>query len=105
MASTESTLICVTDVNDQNPRFIKPASNTTVQVPEDAEIGSTVIAVQAVGKEQDLSGQIRYRFKPLANGHYQTFAINNQTGAISLAKPLDRETLTLYELQVEAYLG
>lgn len=102
-SSREKFVICVTDiVNDYIPVFVKPPLNKTILIPEDAKLGSTVLEVLAM-HHKDYNSEIRYRFKLLGNGHYRTFAINDKTGVITLAKSLDREAQSSYEIQVEAF--
>ena len=42
--------ICIQDFNDNAPLFVSPTKNFTVRVPENASLGSEMIAVQAIGK-------------------------------------------------------
>ncbi|XP_046405905.1 cadherin-23 [Ischnura elegans] len=95
--------ICVTDFNDNPPKFISPVQNFTVRVPENATVGSTVIQVQALDKDIGLNGEVRYRLKQDPMGHWKTFRIDDVTGVITLKHPLDRERQKMYEVRVEAY--
>ncbi|XP_071565121.1 cadherin-23 [Temnothorax nylanderi] len=95
--------ICVTDYNDNPPLFVSPQHNTTIRVPENITIGSTIIQIEARDADTGLNGDVHYRLKQDLAGHWKTFRIDEKTGMISLKLPLDRETQKLYEIRVEAY--
>ncbi|XP_076057455.1 cadherin 88C isoform X2 [Oratosquilla oratoria] len=95
--------ICVTDFNDHAPRFVSPSVNLTIRVPENATVGSMVIQVKAIDDDIGINGAVRYRIKKDAAGNWNSFAIDQVTGTVTLTKPLDRERQKLYEIRVEAY--
>ncbi|OQR73271.1 cadherin-23-like, partial [Tropilaelaps mercedesae] len=94
--------ICVQDVNDHAPLFIKPPQNYTIRIPENATIGTVVVEVLADDEDHGSNAQVRYRLKNLQNNHWKSFAIDELTGVMTLRAPLDRETQKVYELRVEA---
>ncbi|KPM07825.1 cadherin-23-like protein [Sarcoptes scabiei] len=102
-SSTSLIKICITDVNDHNPIFVKPPSNMTIRIPENATIGTKVVDVLALDSDHGQNAEVRYRLRELPNGHWRSFQIDPVLGAITLAKELDRETLRLHELRVQAY--
>lgn len=51
--------ICIQDFNDNAPKFITPPKNFTVRVPENASLGSDIIAVQAIDTDIGSNGAIR----------------------------------------------
>ncbi|XP_045137140.1 cadherin-23-like [Portunus trituberculatus] len=95
--------ICVLDFNDHAPEFVSPSENVTIKVPENATVGSLVIQVRATDQDIGINGAVRYRILKDGLGNWQTFTIDQTTGAILLQKPLDRERQKLYEIRVEAY--
>ncbi|XP_064108915.1 cadherin-23-like isoform X3 [Macrobrachium nipponense] len=95
--------ICVSDFNDHAPIFVSPSANLTIRVPENATVGSLVIQVRATDEDIGINGAVRYRILKDALGNWQTFNIDEITGAILLQKPLDRERQKIYEIRVEAY--
>lgn len=101
--STAKFQVCVTDVNDNSPVFVKPPQNYTIRVLENATIGSTVVEVKAKDADVGLNGEVRYRLKKLANGHWMSFNIHEVSGIITVREPLDREKQKVYEVRVEAY--
>nr|XP_027198229.1 cadherin-23-like [Dermatophagoides pteronyssinus] len=102
-SSTSPVKICVTDVNDHNPIFVKPPSNMTIRIPENATIGTRVVDVLALDSDHGLNAEVRYRLRELANGQWRSFQIDPITGVITLSKELDRETTRVHELRVQAY--
>ncbi|KAK0092521.1 hypothetical protein PV326_001229 [Microctonus aethiopoides] len=95
--------ICVTDYNDNPPVFLNPQHNTTIRVPENVTVGSSIIQVEAKDADTGLNGEVHYRLKQDLAGHWRTFHIDDKTGVITLKQPLDRETQKMYEIRVEAY--
>ncbi|KAK3865196.1 hypothetical protein Pcinc_029183 [Petrolisthes cinctipes] len=95
--------ICVSDFNDHAPEFVSPSVNLTIRVPENATVGSLVIQVRATDEDIGINGAVRYRILKDNLGNYQTFTIDQVTGAILLQKALDRERQKIYEIRVEAY--
>ncbi|GLH04217.1 Cadherin-87A [Gryllus bimaculatus] len=95
--------ICVTDFNDNAPRFVNPTHNITIRVPENATIGSTIIEVKAEDDDIGPNAAIRYRLKPDSTNGWKTFSINDKTGVVVLKEPLDRERQKIYQVRVEAY--
>ncbi|XP_035709581.1 cadherin-23-like isoform X3 [Folsomia candida] len=101
--ATKEFNLCVLDYNDNKPRFINPAQNFTIKVPENATVGSSIIQVRAVDSDIGDNGIVRYRFRQEFSRHSETFHINPTTGVLTLAKLLDRERQKVYYLRIEAY--
>ncbi|XP_066592660.1 fat-like cadherin-related tumor suppressor homolog isoform X2 [Prorops nasuta] len=89
--------ILVSDLNDNPPKFTLPVYTATL--PEDAELGTLVTKVHATDDDIGINRKIRYDFIDSANGH---FLIASDSGIITLAKPLDRETKAMYNVTVQA---
>ncbi|XP_043094019.1 protocadherin Fat 1-like [Puntigrus tetrazona] len=93
---TASVLVEVLDINDNSPVFgTHPA---TVQVPEDHAVGDDVTSVTATDADSGFNGEVRYTLL----GGAGRFSVDQETGAISLAAPLDRETQDEYSLVITA---
>ena len=85
----------VADVNDNPPYF--PHPNYTVEVAEDADIGTKVGELTAL--DSDTDSQLTY---DIVNGNVGgVFVIEAQTGLLKVAEPLDYETKKSYDLIVE----
>uniref|UniRef100_A0A8D8Q5N3 Cadherin-23 n=1 Tax=Cacopsylla melanoneura TaxID=428564 RepID=A0A8D8Q5N3_9HEMI len=95
--------VCVTDYNDNAPRFVSPSHNVTIRVPENATVGSAVITVEATDDDIGQNAQVQYRLKQDLIGDFQTFSIDPNSGLITLRQPLNREKQKLFQIRVEAY--
>ncbi|KAK3510551.1 hypothetical protein QTP70_010009 [Hemibagrus guttatus] len=86
----------VLDINDNNPEFA--FSSITVEILEDAAIRDNVTRVEATDADSGLNAEIRYSLE----GSAGMFSINPETGLITVAAALDRETQDKYNLIVVA---
>lgn len=86
----------IVDVNDNAPLFDQP--RYVVHVPENAEQDSAIFTARAVDLDLDASGSVQYSL--LTSGHM--FRIDQSSGEVTVAGPLDRETSPRYDLRIEA---
>ncbi|XP_011297771.1 fat-like cadherin-related tumor suppressor homolog isoform X1 [Fopius arisanus] len=89
--------IIVSDLNDNAPRFTMSSYSTAL--PEDVKVGTLVTKVHATDDDIGINRKVRYEFVDSADGH---FIITSDSGIVTLAKPLDRETKEMYNLTVKA---
>lgn len=94
-----SVKIVIEDANDNPPRW--PQDPITVRVSERAAIGSTIYSLVASDLDSGLNGELRYTLVAEfpSTG---SFAVDSLTGALTLAKPLDREKRAEYTLILRA---
>uniref|UniRef100_A0A8C6SHA9 Dachsous cadherin-related 1a n=1 Tax=Neogobius melanostomus TaxID=47308 RepID=A0A8C6SHA9_9GOBI len=97
LSSTVSVEITVLDINDHRPQFESPSY--TSDISEDVPIGSLVVDVKAIDLDQGANGQIVYF---LSQGSKSMFIIDQSTGRIITAAPLDREKVASYTFDVVA---
>ncbi|XP_072754595.1 protein dachsous isoform X1 [Anoplolepis gracilipes] len=94
-----SVKIVIEDANDNAPRW--PQDPITIRVSERAAIGSTIYNLTASDLDSGLNGDLRYglvhEFPPKG-----CFAVDSLTGALTLAKQLDREERADYTLILKA---
>lgn len=90
--------VCVTDFNDHAPKFVRPEQNTTIKIAENATVGTFITKVVAFDEDAGLNSEIRYSLRNDPLGHWNTFHMNELTGVVVLAQPLDREKQKLYEV-------
>ncbi|XP_052462720.1 protocadherin Fat 1-like isoform X1 [Carassius gibelio] len=91
-----SVLVEVLDINDNSPEFeIHPA---TVPIPEDHKVGDDVTSVTATDADSEFNSEVRYTLM----GGVGRFSIDQESGVITLAAPLDRETQDEYRLVITA---
>ena len=95
---TAKVVVHVTDANDNAPVFDK--ATHSVEIPELTEIGTTLTTVTA--RDPDTSG---VRYSIIGGRNANLFAINENTGAITLKGFLDFETAESHRLVVQATDG
>ena len=92
--------IVIADVNDNPPTFKHTLYRA--EVPEDQDVNSKVIEVKA----DDLDDDSTITTYQIVSGNVgNAFTIEEQTGYIRVAKPLDYETIKEYNLMVGAWDG
>lgn len=94
-SETSFTVTVVAGPNTKPPVFTTPIYE--VQVNESAKINSTVVVVQAEDPEAD---PVKYSI--MSGNDLRQFAINSESGVVSIIRKLDRETLTKYQLMIRA---
>jgi hypothetical protein len=97
---TQSLLLLVEDVNDNEPIF-KPFQSA-LEVPENSKPG-VLTAVEATDRDEGAYGQVVYYLEEL-DGDNDVFTIQTMhgKGVIRLAGDLDYEQKSLYQLKVLA---
>ena len=86
-------------VNDQVPEFSQNVY-TAEAVPENATVSFVIIQVTAVDNDRFSQSDVRYSI--IEGNDDGIFSISEQNGTITLARTLDFETTSMYELIVEA---
>ncbi|XP_066515899.1 protocadherin Fat 1a isoform X2 [Hoplias malabaricus] len=86
----------VTDANDNSPQFLQ--ESYSVEISENTAIGTEIIQVEAKDKDLGDNGVIRYSI--LADT--DQFAIDEETGVVTVKKPLDREVQPSFVLRIAA---
>uniref|UniRef100_A0A2K6SJR2 FAT atypical cadherin 4 n=1 Tax=Saimiri boliviensis boliviensis TaxID=39432 RepID=A0A2K6SJR2_SAIBB len=98
LSSSAEVVVMVLDINDNNPIFAQALYK--VEINENTLTGTDIIQVFAADGDEGTNGQVRYG---IVNGNTnQEFRIDSVTGAITVAKPLDREKTPTYLLTVQA---
>lgn len=91
-------IISIQDGNDP-PEFIERKYET--KIPEDAVIGTKLIATKAVDKDVRIQNN-QFSYSIIGGNINQSFKIDPQTGFIETARNLDRETISDYSLAIGA---
>lgn len=98
--------ICVQDVNNHSPLFVRPPLNHTIRIMENATIGTFVTQVEATDSDHGLNGELQYSLKPTNiqnnNNDWQSFKIDRMKGIITTAKQFNRQVKKYYTLRVQA---
>ncbi|XP_042349125.1 protocadherin-12 isoform X2 [Plectropomus leopardus] len=98
-----STLVRVNiqDSNDNSPTF--EDSTPTVELSEDTACGTTIITLRASDPDQGANGEVEYLLSKHMRPEVQRlFAVDPQSGAVSLRAPLDYEAQPSYEVIIQA---
>nr|CAG4640600.1 EOG090X0007 [Eulimnadia texana] len=90
--------LVVTGENRNVPVFT--ALSYQVIVPESEPLGSAVVTVTATDNDNGPNGVVRYAI--VSGNDQQNFAIDPTTGAVTVAKPLDYDTLQKFTLNITA---
>ena len=97
LSSTATVLLRVLDANDNSPEFYP--QQYLVSVPEDTEVGASVVKVTATDEDEAQNAQINYSIKSGAEG---AFEIEEDTGVIRLRTSLSSARKAQYKLKVAA---
>lgn len=97
---TQSLLILVEDVNDNEPVFKQYQS--TVTIPENSPPGN-VLTVEATDRDEGTYGQVVYRLQEAEEDEH-AFSVStvDGKGVVKLIKELDYEKKSLYQLKILA---
>ncbi|KAG7471220.1 hypothetical protein MATL_G00122070 [Megalops atlanticus] len=95
LSSTTTVEVTVLDVNDNSPRF--ESGSYTVEIPEDAAVGSLVLEVTASDEDEGSNSQVLYFLSSESRG---MFSVDAGTGRITTAAALDREKRATYSFLV-----
>ncbi|XP_017341199.1 protocadherin alpha-8 isoform X11 [Ictalurus punctatus] len=100
-SGTLSLNVNVIDVNDNNPICGKTLYKA--QIPEDSPFGTSVLTVFAKDADDGLNGEIVYSFVNQDNERIiDSFAINSDSGEITVKGQLDHEQNSAVEIRVQA---
>ncbi|KAM4019118.1 protocadherin-11 X-linked isoform 1-T1 [Anomaloglossus baeobatrachus] len=103
-SSTAILQVTVTDVNDNRPVF--KDKDIEVNIPEDAAVGTSVTQLHATDADLGSNAKIHFYFgNQISNIAKRHFAIDNNTGLITVKEPLDREESHYHKLTVLASDG
>ncbi|XP_040855688.1 protocadherin gamma-A8-like [Ochotona curzoniae] len=102
-SSTAHIRVTVLDTNDNAPVFAQPTYR--VKVPENVPQGTQLLAVRASDPDEGANGKVVYKFWKINAQHSPFFVLNETTGEISIAKSLDYEECSFYEMEIQAEDG
>ncbi|XP_024946017.1 cadherin-23 isoform X2 [Cephus cinctus] len=98
-SSLAEVFVQVLDENDNNPYFTTDTSNVTAM--ENSKIGTEIAVIEAKDPDSGDYGKITYLLDRMSS--QGKFAINPETGALTVADNLDWETRSSYVLVIEAW--
>ncbi|XP_071267144.1 protocadherin alpha-C2-like [Salvelinus alpinus] len=99
-SGTANIVVRVLDTNDNAPRFDR--SVYTVNVTENSAIGTLVMKLNATDLDEGPNADITYSFTLYTSEKTQyVFALNPNTGEITVKGTIDYEDMKFYEMHVE----
>jgi protocadherin Fat 1/2/3 len=98
LSTLASLNISITDFNDNAPVFSQ--NSYQARIREDAEIGDKILQVRANDFDAGENGRVRYLIE--RGDRMNQFAIEEESGYISVANGLDRESTSSYVLEIVA---
>ncbi|XP_055286228.1 protocadherin beta-15 [Moschus berezovskii] len=102
-SGTTQIRILVLDINDNAPEFAQ--AHYQVQVPENSPVGALVVKVSARDLDTGTNGEVSYSFFYSSQEMSPTFELNSLSGEVRLIKKLDFETVSSYDLDIDAFDG
>ncbi|XP_075756154.1 protocadherin alpha-5 isoform X8 [Pelodiscus sinensis] len=101
LTGTAQLVISVLDANDNAPVFNQPVYE--VRLLENAANGTLVIKLNATDLDEGINQDISYSFRnPLSPHVRNMFSVDPDTGEVRLTGELDFETVSFYEIQIDA---
>ncbi|KAK6628109.1 hypothetical protein RUM44_010591 [Polyplax serrata] len=98
-SSLVEVFVQVLDENDNNPHFLGDLTNITIR--EDTRVGTEIGKLEAIDADSGDFGRITYLLDRISS--QGKFRIDAESGILSVADELDRETQDFYVLIVEAW--
>ncbi|XP_063807495.1 protocadherin Fat 3 isoform X6 [Pseudophryne corroboree] len=96
----EDTLFDYFSINRQPPQFDK-SFPSDVSVKEDLPVGASVLKIKATDPDSGFNGKVLYT---ITDGNTDScFAIDMESGQLSVLMPMDRETTDKYLLNITVY--
>ncbi|XP_046738187.1 protein dachsous [Diprion similis] len=92
--------VTIQDVNDNPPIFNQ--TRYSASVPENATVGTAVLAVNAQDLDAGDNGRIEYSINRRQSDREEMFRIDSETGMVFVNKPLDFESKDRHELVIVA---
>ncbi|XP_042319293.1 protocadherin gamma-B5-like [Sceloporus undulatus] len=102
-SGTAQIWINITDANDNPPIFSQESYKIKLQ--EKVPVGSLVLQVAALDKDEGTNAQIRYHFSNIPESVRSKLHLNPVNGEITLTEPLDFEEAEEYTILVAARDG
>ena len=97
-STTQKLVILVEDINDNPPVFVPSVYSKTV--PEDAQIGTTLLRVTATDSDAGLNGVVRFFI--ISGDDNADFSMDPSSGVLRVQKNLDYERVNSYTLKIQA---
>ncbi|KAM9376015.1 protocadherin beta-16-like [Pholidichthys leucotaenia] len=95
--------VTVLDANDNVPVFSQNVYKASL--PENSPLDTLVMTVSATDADDGLNSEITYGFDHVSDDDSEVFSLDPKTGEVRVAKNIDYEKLSSYEMQISAKDG
>ncbi len=100
-SGTASIIVRVLDTNDNAPQFDK--DSYTINLTENAPIGSLVVKLNATDKDEGSNSDILYSYSLYTSEKtQQTFSLNPDNGEIRVKEMINYEDFRIYDMEIIA---
>lgn len=99
-SSAVTVRVDIVDVNDNSP--VWPTDPITIEIGENANVGSVVYNFSAHDSDAGVNGEIQYHLVKHSPGEGGTFELDPLTGSLTLLTPLDYEFRRDFLLVIQA---
>ncbi|KAI7801557.1 putative protocadherin alpha-C2-like [Triplophysa rosa] len=100
-SGTASIIVRVLDTNDNTPQFDK--DSYTINLTENAPIGSLVVKLNATDKDEGSNSEIIYSYSLYTSEKtQQTFSLNPDNGEIRVKEMINYEDFRIYDMEIIA---
>ncbi|XP_069892338.1 protocadherin gamma-A8 isoform X11 [Dipodomys merriami] len=99
-SSTVRIQVTVLDTNDNAPVFAQPMYR--IKVLENVPPGTLLLTVRASDPDEGANGKVVYKFRKINEKQSPLFQLDEDTGEIFVAKTLDYEECSSYEMEIQA---
>ncbi|XP_063784664.1 protocadherin gamma-C5-like isoform X33 [Pseudophryne corroboree] len=100
-SGTSQIIVIVMDLNDNAPTFDKGSYKATLK--ENAPVNTVLLQLNATDLDEGANGEIEYSFdEHTSDSVKRLFALNPNTGVISVIGPIDHEESRSFELSIRA---
>ena len=97
MSTSVTARVVIEDYNDNAPVFV---SRTRVDIMEDEPVGYPLLHVIAIDRDSRDNGRVSYSI--VSGNEDGAFSLDAASGILAVTRPLDRESLNQYALNVSA---
>ncbi|XP_041845420.1 protocadherin gamma-A11-like [Melanotaenia boesemani] len=95
--------IAVLDANDNAPVFTQAVYEASL--PENSPLDTVVVTVSATDADEGENGKVTYEFSGISDDARKIFALNEDTGEIMIARNVDYEAKSKFEILIEGKDG
>ncbi|XP_072251841.1 protocadherin gamma-A11-like isoform X38 [Leuresthes tenuis] len=95
--------VTVLDANDNSPVFDQLVYKASL--PEKSPLDTVVLTVRATDADEGVNGEVTYEFSRISERAKRVFSLNSKTGEIKVIGALDYESISKYEMRIDAKDG